>query len=181
MASPLQPTPEPQTVPVGQLGEALVAHWLQLQGWRLVAQGWHCRWGELDLVAQLPSSARPPSRVTPLLAFVEVKTRSRGNWDADGLLAITPQKQAKLWKTAQLFLSKHPGLVALPCRFDVALVKCGRLPQKSRISDNSRQNTHDHSDVFSLEIPRSIVLGKPIVVAGYQLTLETYLETAFSH
>ena len=150
------------------MGEDLVAHWLQLNGWRVIARGWHSRWGELDIVAQqLPDLSSAPAsnkRTSPCVAFVEVKTRSLGNWDGDGLLAITAQKQAKLWKTAQLFLAKHPGLACLPCRFDVALVKCQKVQRPSSVVD----------------FPTVITLQQPIVVAGYQLTLQTYLESAFA-
>lgn len=154
---------------VGQLGEDLVAHWLQLQGWRVIGRGWHSRWGELDIVAQhIPnagSAQTPTQRPLPCVAFVEVKTRSRGNWDANGLLAITAQKQAKLWKTAQLFLAQHPGLACLPCRFDVALVTCRRSPIPSPTSG----------------LPNDLQLGQTVEFSGYQLTLQTYLESAFSN
>jgi putative endonuclease len=113
MADPLT------TAELGTLGENLVAQWLQARRWVVQARQWHCRLGELDLVmAQgLPGSQGH-------LAFVEVKTRSQGNWDADGLMAITRRKQAKLWKTAQLYLLKQPQWAEATCRFDVALVAC---------------------------------------------------------
>jgi putative endonuclease len=102
---------------LGELGEALVADWLQQQGWRIVARRWHCRWGELDLVALHPE---------PWLAFVEVKTRRQGSLDDMGRLAVTAQKQKKLWRSAELFLAQHPQHYDLPCRFDVALVARGQ-------------------------------------------------------
>lgn len=106
---------QPPKKQLGDRGEALVAAWLQQEGWKVLAQQWHCRWGELDIVAYHP----PPQTC---LAFVEVKTRHRGSLDGEGRLAITPQKQQKLWRSAEQFLSKHPRYSELPCRFDVALV-----------------------------------------------------------
>jgi putative endonuclease len=137
---------------VGQGGEALVAAWLTKQGWALLHQNWHCRWGELDLIVQHPQLG---------LAFVEVKTRSQGNWDADGLLAINAEKQRKLLQTTSLFLAKFPQFAELPCRFDVALVSRAKLPLKPRVVPAA---------------PQSLASCEQ---AGYQLILHTYLEGAY--
>ncbi len=106
-------------IDLGTLGETLVANWLTTQGWQVLDRQWHCTWGELDLVVAR-AMAGPPGQ----LAFVEVKTRSQGNWDADGLMALTRRKQSKLSKAAQLYLLRHPQWVRAVCRFDVALVTC---------------------------------------------------------
>jgi len=98
---------------VGDRGENLVAQLLKNNGWQILATQWRCRWGELDLIAC----------DRHWLIFVEVKTRSDRNWDANGSLAITSQKQAKIIKSASEFLVKHPQLAHLSCRFDVALVR----------------------------------------------------------
>jgi putative endonuclease len=98
---------------VGDRGEMLVAQLLQANGWKILETQWRCRWGELDLIACDRKS----------LLFIEVKTRSDRNWDADGSLAITLKKQAKLIKSASIFLAQHPQLSELACRFDVALVR----------------------------------------------------------
>lgn len=138
------------------MGENLVAEWLQTQGWKIVEQRWHCRWGELDLIAQLSERQTRP-RSTVALIFVEVKTRSCGSWDANGLLAITSHKRTKLWKSAQLFLSQHPELEDLPCRFDVALVYSQQhLPTRNRRSLYQTQS-----------------------VSGNWLILQDYLQDAF--
>ncbi|MEM8611155.1 MAG: YraN family protein [Cyanobacteria bacterium P01_H01_bin.105] len=108
---------------LGIYGEQLVEDWLIQQGWDILYRRWHCRWGELDLVAQ-GYSAQGGKLSSEMLAFIEVKTRSRGNWDLDGLLSITRAKQRKLRTTARLFLTRHPHLAQLPCRLDVALVSC---------------------------------------------------------
>ena len=112
---------------LGIYGERLVQDWLSQQGWEILYRRWHCRWGELDIVAQ-GYNAQGGKLSSPMLAFVEVKTRSRGNWDLDGLLSITRAKQRKLWTTARLFLTRHPHLAKLPCRLDVALVSCHTQP-----------------------------------------------------
>lgn len=123
---------------------------------------WHCRWGELDLVI---AQRDPESDRLLSIAFVEVKTRSSGNWDADGLLAITPQKQAKLWKAAQYFLADHPQLAHLPCRFDIALVSCQRV-----INLKPHDRSLSPSPSPSAEFTQ--------IHSGYRLTLNDYIPAA---
>lgn len=138
---------------LGRQAEILVAQWLQQQDWQILEQRWHCRWGELDLVAV---------RIDlPCLAFVEVKARSRGNWDANGLLAITPAKREKLALAAQAFLASHPDLANLPCRFDVALVIYGQNQSPSSTT------------------PSFVKLGRPTALGGYSLLLQDYIAAAF--
>lgn len=202
------------TFKIGELGEQLVAQWLQTQSWVILHHRWRCRWGEIDLIVQQADRAREADgeseRVgelktasttnpsgqqscsftslyphTPSLAFVEVKTRSSGNWDADGRLAITPQKQAKLWQAAQLFLAKYPELANLPCRFDVALVSYQRVSPCSRRVSSASISEHNSnlssSPVASAKAtqPLPIQLGQPIFTAGYRLILQDYIQSAF--
>ncbi|MGL5082021.1 MAG: YraN family protein [Microcoleaceae cyanobacterium] len=159
---------KPQSQQVGWLGEEFVAHWLKIQGWHILHHQYYCRWGEIDLIA-IPSEEKLDvfSAQSPVLIFVEVKTRSRGNWDADGMLAITPAKQAKLIQSAQLFLSQSPRLAELPCRFDVALVGCRHL----------RTSPSELDCPFNF--PLNVQIGQGVEAAGYQLTLQHYLESAF--
>ncbi len=183
------PAVQNQTPNVGELGEQLVAGWLQTQDWVILHHRWRCRWGEIDLIARREETGRreetervgitSPHLLTasPVLAFVEVKTRSSGNWDADGLLAITPSKQAKLWQTAQLFLAERPDLVNLPCRFDVALVSCQRVSKRSRCGNTESFPSLPASDK-AIPVP-PMKLGQPILVAGYQLILQDYIQSAF--
>lgn len=165
-----------QQIPnIGELGEQLVAEWLQAQNWIIRHRRWRCRWGEIDLIAQQQENSSPSASFhSPLLAFVEVKTRSQRNWDVDGRLAITLQKQAKLWRTAELFLAEYPELANLPCRFDVALVSCQKLSQRSCSSELA--STAAMGKVR--QVP-PVQLGQPILVAGYQLILQDYIQSAF--
>jgi putative endonuclease len=138
---------------IGELGEEIVAQWLEQQGWLILYRRWRCRWGEIDLIAR--------SRLSEVLIFVEVKTRGDRNWDADGLLSVTSQKQAKISQTAQLFLARSPNLADFSCRFDVALVSYKQNPQ-----------------LLTLE-PEGIKIGKPISWKGYQFILHNYIESSF--
>jgi putative endonuclease len=97
----------------GKQGEEVVAQWLTTRGGKILHRRWRWKRGEIDLIA-IESDT---------LLFIEVKTRNRSNWDADGLLAITPQKQATIVRSAELFLLKYPHLAEYPCRFDVAIVR----------------------------------------------------------
>jgi putative endonuclease len=105
----------PATDELGRSGEDLIAQWIPTKGGQVLAQRWHCVLGEIDIIALNRSGD---------LIFIEVKTRSPHNIDQDGVLAVTRSKQIKLWKTAQLFLVKHPNHHDRNCRFDIALVQC---------------------------------------------------------
>ena len=105
---------------IGEIGERVTCQWLRSKGFQILDQRWHCRFGEIDLIALEPSQGET------ILAFIEVKARRGGNWDLDGLLAITPAKQKKLIKTAQFYLAEHERLKDSPCRFDVALVEIAK-------------------------------------------------------
>jgi len=135
---------------IGVLGEDLVTQWLQSNGWIILHRRWRCRWGEIDIIAQHNSP-------TPTLAFVEVKTRSRGNWDAGGRNAITPKKQAKLWQTAEVFLAKYPYKANYPCQFDVALVNVEAKKSPVMMTEDAPVNSS----------PR------------YKLNLQDYIVSAF--
>jgi len=155
---------------IGTLGENLVAEWLQQQGWEILHRQWHCRWGEIDIIAlgrdeESAQNRGLPNHTSPTLAFVEVKTRRRGNWDAGGMLAVTTTKQAKLWQTAEIFLSTHPDLAHNYCRFDVALVRC----------EPSQQNTKQILPPLTAANSQSAVAG------NYRLTLQEYIPSAFSN
>ncbi|MEA5502741.1 YraN family protein [Halotia wernerae UHCC 0503] len=152
---------------IGQLGEDLVAQWMESIGWVILHRRFTCRWGEIDIIAQDHDCnsgkdiINPISSQYPTLAFVEVKTRSSGNWDAGGRSAITLQKQAKLSRTAGIFLAEYPQMADYACRFDVAIVYYQRiLKQRSHLISS-------HQALLSAS------------VAGYQFYLQEYIPAAF--
>lgn len=140
-----------QSQKIGILGEEVVAFWLTSQGCRVVQLRWRCRWGELDLIVQGEG----------MLRFVEVKTRSARSWDSGGLLAITPQKKAKLWQAAEIFLGEFPQWADAPCRFDLALVRCGG---KTSFPD---------SDLSQVQ------MGESLYYQGYEFAIADYLISIF--
>lgn len=94
---------------LGRWGEGLVAADLRRKGCTILAAGWRCRMGELDLVAADGTYIR----------FVEVKLRKDDHF-AQAREAVDSRKQKKLRVTAQLYLAQHP--TRLQPRFDVAEV-----------------------------------------------------------
>lgn len=94
---------------LGRWGETLVAEELRRKGCVLLAAGWHCRFGEIDLIA----SDRKYLRI------VEVKLRKNAAF-ARAREAVDARKQEKLRLSAQLYLAQHP--TRLQPRFDVAEV-----------------------------------------------------------
>lgn len=96
---------------LGRWGEALVGEWLHKHGYRLLASGYRCRMGEIDLIALKGNT----------LAFVEVKLRKDDRF-ATAREQVTPAKQRRVRTTAEYFLAQFPQYADLCCRFDVAEV-----------------------------------------------------------
>ncbi len=94
---------------LGRWGEAAVAQYLHQRGFALVAAGWRCRFGEIDLIVK-------DSRY---LAFVEVKLRKSADF-AQAREFVDRHKQERLRISAELYLAEHP--TSLQPRFDVAEV-----------------------------------------------------------
>lgn len=94
---------------LGKWGEALVANDLRKKGWRILASGYRCRLGEIDLIATDGK----------FLTFTEVKLRKSAAYGA-AAEAVDRRKQSRIRATAQLYLAQHP--TQLQPRFDVAEV-----------------------------------------------------------
>lgn len=91
---------------VGAWGESLAAAFLQKKKYKLLASGYRCRFGEIDLIV----SNRD------YLVFVEVKLR-KNNQFASAMEYVDRHKQSRIRTTAELYLSQNP--TALQPRFDV--------------------------------------------------------------
>ena len=96
---------------LGRWGEKQAAGYLHQKGYRLLAAGYRCRMGEIDLIAQKGRD----------LAFVEVKLRRNARF-AEPREHVTAAKQRRILLAARNFLAQHPEYGEHYCRFDVAEV-----------------------------------------------------------
>lgn len=90
----------------GAWGEATAAAYLEQKNYRIIASGYRCRFGEIDLIAQNKR----------FLVFVEVKLRKSDSF-AKACEFVDMRKQQRLRTTASLYLSQYP--TQLQPRFDV--------------------------------------------------------------
>ena len=100
----------------GRVAEWLCLWHLRLRGWRIVARGWRCPSGEIDILA----------RRRGVLAVIEVK--SRGEIDA-AASALARRQRRRIARAAEAFLLSRPDLAPLELRFDLMLVTPLRLPR----------------------------------------------------
>lgn len=91
---------------MGAWGESLAAEYLQKKKYKLLATGYRCRFGEIDLIVSNKTH----------LVFVEVKLR-KSNRFAEALEFVDYHKQNRIRTTAELYLSQNP--TQLQPRFDV--------------------------------------------------------------
>lgn len=91
---------------LGKAGEAKAAEYLRRKKYRIEAAGYHCRYGEIDLIAIKGN----------LVVFVEVKLRKNDSF-AEAREAVTRSKTDKIRKTALMWLAQNPG--DWQARFDV--------------------------------------------------------------
>ena len=90
----------------GAWGEALAAEYLRKKRYTVVAAGYRCRYGEIDLIVQDKRH----------LVFVEVKLRKSANFAA-AMEYVDRYKQDRIRVTASMYLSQNP--TKLQPRFDV--------------------------------------------------------------
>ena len=90
----------------GAWGEALAAAYLRKKHFKLIAQGYRSRFGEIDLIVQ----------DRRFLVFVEVKLRKSADFAA-AREYVDRNKQDRIRVTASMYLSQHP--TELQPRFDI--------------------------------------------------------------
>lgn len=101
----------------GRLGEDAVCRLLMQRGHELIERNYHRRCGEIDII----------SKCGGFVVFTEVKARKRGSL-VSGLEAVDFRKQAKIVRTADLWLSDND--TGLQPRYDIAEVTLTGEPPK---------------------------------------------------
>lgn len=113
---------------IGQQAEERALRFLLNQGFQLVAQNYHCQFGEIDLVVFK----------NELLLFVEVRQR-KSSLFGSAAASVTASKQRKISQAAAMFLQSHPQFESFDCRFDVIAI------------DVSKRRTGETSDMNWIE------------------------------
>lgn len=100
--------PLPWRARLGRRAERCAERFLKAKGLHTLRRNYGRRTGEIDLV-MLDGET---------LVFVEVRYRGDGAWST-GLASVDHAKQARLARTASLFLNDHPQHRFRAARFDV--------------------------------------------------------------
>jgi putative endonuclease len=100
----------------GLLAENSAAAFLESQGFDIVTRNFLRRVGELDIVA----------RQEDLLVVAEVRTRASEAYGG-AAASIGPAKQRRIVMTTALFLQRHREYARCRVRFDVLIVRDGRV------------------------------------------------------
>ena len=99
----------------GSHAEAQAAAFIERHGLSVYARNWHCRTGEIDIIAKADQT----------WVFVEVRMRRDA---ASALASIGPRKQQRLVTAAQEFLRQQPEYTSdIAWRYDVVVVTPGAI------------------------------------------------------
>lgn len=115
---------------IGRWGEELAAEYYRKRGWNIVGMGYHCRYGEIDVIAERRG----------LIAFIEVKLRKNDRF-ASASEQVNAVKQKRLRMTAELWMSLYGEERC--ARFDVVEIYADKG------TDTKRPIIHVLEDAFS--------------------------------
>jgi putative endonuclease len=104
---------------LGALGEQYALEHLQSLKYRILANNWRCRTGEIDLIAMDGE----------LLVFIEVRTRSGSTAFGTPQESVNAMKQQKVRETAQFYAHRYQ-LLDRQLRFDVISIVTDKEGQR---------------------------------------------------
>lgn len=100
----------------GRFAEVLVAVYLRLKGYRIVALRYRTPVGEIDIIA----------RKKGLVAFIEVKARREVRQALD---AVGPAAQHRIRSAGDCWLARQTDAHLLSLRYDIVAVQKWRFPR----------------------------------------------------
>jgi len=109
----------------GKDAETACCDFLKSRGLKLIEKNFSCRQGEIDIIMTEQK----------ILVFVEVRFRKSSSFGG-GLESITPSKQNKLRKTAELYLQQNNQYKN--ARFDVV-----SMSKNTQTTSNKQDYTYD--------------------------------------
>ena len=95
---------------IGNQAEDIALAYLSKRHLKLIQKNYLTPLGEIDIIML--------DKTSQTLVFIEVRYRSNARFGA-AVETITHKKQAKIIRTAQLYLQKHQQYQNYLCRFDV--------------------------------------------------------------
>jgi len=96
---------------LGRAWESHAARYLEARGLKIIARGYRCRLGELDIIGSDAAG----------LVVVEVRARRRGRFGS-ALETVGPHKQRRIVLATRHYLMHHPEWLSRPIRFDVVAI-----------------------------------------------------------
>ena len=114
----------------GRFGECAAADYLRREGYGIVGLNYACRFGEIDVIAE----------DRHYIVFVEVKLRRDGRFAAAREF-VTSAKQARIRKTALIWLSQNP--TEKQPRFDVIEIYAPQGEKTGNIRINHIENAFE--------------------------------------
>jgi putative endonuclease len=106
---------------VGKIGEKLATKFLKKRGYRILEKNFHCRGGEIDIIAHHRD----------YLVFVEVRTKTTVDFGSPEE-SITHNKKQRLTAAALTYINTHPNLPPL-WRIDVVALELDDKGKAKRI------------------------------------------------
>ncbi|MGI8688771.1 MAG: YraN family protein [Thermomicrobiales bacterium] len=119
--------PPTRNAAVGASGERIAALLLEQTGCRIIARNWHCRGGELDLVA-LDGD---------ILVCVEVRVRTQAG-HGTAAESVVGAKTRRVLHAVAAFLDAHPEHADRLVRIDVVAItldRSGRVVETLHVRD----------------------------------------------
>ncbi len=128
---------------IGKIGEDIACDFLKKKGYKIIDRNFKRKWGEIDIICHKKETIS--DRISSIwnknsdnilhgtrIVFVEVKTLN-SNYSLNPEDNLTQQKQKKLMRTCQLYISEKKLDPDMDWRIDAILITLDVLSKKAKI------------------------------------------------